>query len=262
MSLVAVVGECSTTTALGLAATWPDGERAVVVEFDPAGGCLSAWLEVPRQPSLSDLAASASSGSWPTIESMVQTSPTGVEVLVAPTRSVEAAAAIVASSPMLPVVSALDLPVVIADGGRLRSGLSALTVQAGVVVVAHRQHAGSAAAATVGLERVGDLCDLLTVRSIPFVVALIGDRPYGADEVGTFVGADVVVELAVDPWAAAVLAGRSGSRTRLKRSPLWRSLGTLSSTVSAQLRQSRDEALWTTQAAEQVSRFNRSEPFE
>ena len=76
----------------------------------------------------------------------------GVDVLVAPTRAVEASAVVqAATTSVLPVLSALDAPVVIADGGRSRAGLSALATQASVVVVSHRQHSGSPAAAALGL---------------------------------------------------------------------------------------------------------------
>ncbi|MDP9464598.1 MAG: hypothetical protein M3P52_08245 [Actinomycetota bacterium] len=245
MSLVAVVGDGCTTTALGIAAAWPHDDPRIVAEFDPAGGCLAAWLDVPRSPGLAEVAASSAPGSWPTIQSMVQRAASGIDVLVAPTRAVEAAAVVqAATTSVLPVLSALDSPVVIADGGRLRGGLSALVSQAGIVVVAHRQHSGSAAAAALGFERVAELTSQLAVRSIPTVVALIGARPYTADEVAEFVDADTVVALADDPWAAAILAGRAGSAIRLRRSPLMRSLAELAGVVSARLRHIRLHDDW------------------
>jgi hypothetical protein len=240
VSLVAVVGDGCTTTVLGMAAAWPLGDPCIVAEFDPAGGCLTAWLDVPRSPGLAEVAASSSSGSWATIKSMVQRAPSGVDVLVAPTRAVEAAAVVLAAtSTVLPVLSAVDWSVVIADGGRLRGGISALVSQAGVVVVAHRQHSGSAAAAALGFERLAELTSQLALRSIPTVVALIGARPYTTDEVSEFVQADAVVALAEDPWAAAMLAGRSGSAVRLRRSPLMRSMAHLAGVVSTSLRHNR-----------------------
>jgi hypothetical protein len=245
VSIVAVVGDGCTTTALGLAGAWPVGDPCIVAEFDPAGGCLAAWLDVPRSPGLAEVAASSSPGSWPTIQRMVQRSESGVDVLVAPARAVEASAVVMAATTsVLPVLAALDLPTVFADGGRLRGGLSALVIQAGVVVVAHRQHSGSAAAAVLGFERVAELTAQLEARSIPTVLALIGDRPYTADEVAGFVHADTVVAIADDPWAAAVLAGRAGSAIRLRRSPLMRSLDELAGVVSARLRHSGSNEGW------------------
>lgn len=240
MSLVAVVGDGCSTTAVGMAAAWPLDDPCMIAEFDPAGGCLAAWLDVPRAPGLAEVAASSTPGSWATISSMVQRTASGLDVLVAPTRSVEAAAVVLAASnTVLPVLSALDWPVVIADGGRLRGGISAMVSQAGTVVVAHRQHSGSAAAAALGFERLAELTSQLAVRSIPTVIALIGSRPYTTEDVSEFVRADTVVPLAEDPWAAAVLAGRAGSAARLRRSPLMRSLADLAGVVSTSLRHQR-----------------------
>ena len=240
MSLVAVVGDGCTTTAIGIAAAWPIGESCMVAEFDPAGGCLAAWLDVPRSPGLAEVAAASVPGSWATIAPMVQRAGSGLDVLVAPTRAVEAAAVVLAASAaVLPVLSMQESPIVIADGGRLRGTLSGLVTQADVVVVSHRQHSGSAAAAALGLERVAELTSQLTLRSIPTIVALIGVRPYAIDEVEAFVHADSLVEVADDPWAAAVLAGRAGSAVRLRRSPLMRSLVELAGVVSASLRRNR-----------------------
>lgn len=237
MSLVSVVGEGSTTTALGLAAAWPSDEPCVIVELDPAGGCLSAWLDVPRSPGLGEVAAASSTCSWPAIRAGVQASASGIDVLVAPTRSVEAAAVVhAAEKSVVPVLAALDSPVVIADGGRLRGAPSRLSTSGSVTVIAHRQHAGSAAAAALGLERVAELASLLSARAIPAVVALIGQRPYCAADVADFVEAESVVSIADDPWAAAVLAGRAGSALRLRRSPLMRSFAELAGVVSALLR--------------------------
>lgn len=237
MSLVAVVGDGCTTTALGLAAGWPQDDPCMLAEFDPAGGCLAAWLDLPRSPGLAEIAASSSAGSWPAIEAAMQRAASGVAVLVAPTRAVEAAAVVqAATTSVLPVLSGLDSLVVIADGGRLRGGLSALVSQAGLVVVTHRQHRGSAAAAALGFERVAELAAQLAVRSIPTVVAMIGASPYGVDEVARFIEVDTVVAIADDPWAAAVLAGRAGSAVRFRRSPLMRSFIELAAQVSDGLR--------------------------
>ncbi|MGZ4671869.1 MAG: hypothetical protein ACXV98_05320 [Ilumatobacteraceae bacterium] len=240
MSLVAVVGDGCTTTSLGIAAAWPCNEPCVVAEFDPAGGCLAAWLDLPRSPGLAEVVASSAPGSWPAIEAAIQAARCGVDVLLAPTRAVEAVAVIhAATASMLPVLGALESPVVVADGGRLRGALSALVVQADVVVIAHRQNSGSCAAAALGFERVAELASLLALRSIPTVIALIGQQPYAADEVADFVDADTLVTLADDSWAAAVLAGRAGSAVRLARSPLMRSCRQLAAVVSTRLRQVR-----------------------
>ena len=124
MTVVAVVGDGCTTTALGLAATWQRDESCLLVELDEAGGCLSAWLDLPRSPGLADIVAGSATPSWPTIRSAVQTSVSGIDVVVGPTRAVEAAAVVHASEhAVLPVLAAVESTVVIADGGRLRGTL-------------------------------------------------------------------------------------------------------------------------------------------
>ena len=237
MSLIGVVGDGCTTTALGIAAAWAPNDPCMIAEFDPAGGCLAAWLDLPRSPGLAEVAASSTPGSWSAIQASVQRSVSGIDVLLAPTRAVEAVAVIHAgSTSVLPVLAAIDSSVVIADGGRLRGALSALAIRSDIVIIAHRQNSGSAAAATLGLERVAELTSLLAARAIPAVVALIGDRPYSSAEVADFVEADAVVALAHDPWAAAVLAGRAGPAIRLRRSPLMRSFAGLAGVISSRLR--------------------------
>ena len=166
MSLVAVVGECSTTTAVALAATWPAGERVVVAELDPSGGSLAAWLDVPRSPNLSELVASAEAGSWPAIEAACQHTASGVDVLVARARRRGGAAVAAAIPTVVPVLAALDGVTVIADGGPVGGVLTPVMGAAATVVLVHRQRARSAAAAAVALERLGHIVDLLTLRSI------------------------------------------------------------------------------------------------
>lgn len=128
---------------------------------------------------------------------------------------------------MLPVMSAHEW-VFVADSRRAGGALPPAVAQAGVVVVSHVQHAGSPAAAALGMERLADRCALLTMRSLPTIVALHGTVPYGIDEVRTFLGVSTVVAIADDPWAVAVIAGRPGSPRRLRRSAWWASVERLS----------------------------------
>lgn len=157
-----------------------------------------------------------------------QRTPSGLAVLVAPVRPAECGAVVAAATPMLPVMSAQREPCSVADVGRVGGTLPPAVAQAGVVVVSHVQHAGSPAAAALGMERLADRCALLTMRSLPTIVALHGTVPYGIDEVRTFLGVSTVVAIADDPWAAAVIAGRPGSPRRLRRSAWWASVERLS----------------------------------
>jgi hypothetical protein len=131
------------------------------------------------------------------------------------------------------------------DAGRLRSVVPPVVRHAAATVVCHRQFAGSPAAAAVALERIAETVGLVRACDVPTVVALIGDRPYPADEVQQFVGAPVVV-VASDPLAAAVLAGRASSVRRLGRSPLVASVRALTAHLADTLM---DQTLESTEAA-------------
>lgn len=245
MSIVAVVGDCATTTAVGLVAAWPSGRRVVLAELDPSGGCLSAWLGIARSPNLSELVAAPSVATLARFESVLQRTAGGTEVLVGSTRAVEATAAVAAAAHgVIPLLAAVHDPLVVADVGRVTATLPPSVMRADVALVVHRQHQASASAAVVGLERLAHTCDLLTVRAIPFVVGLVGDRPYGCDEVAHFTRAAAVVPVAVDPWAAAVFAGRAASVRRLRRSALVHSLAHLAKVVEVALGHVRDGEAW------------------
>lgn len=232
MTVVAVVGDGCTTTAIGLAAAWP--VPCALVEFDPAGGSLAAWLNLSRSPGLADVVAASPRPTWADIGRAMRNSVSGLDVLVAPAGAVEAAAVVqAAATSVVPMLASIDVPV-IADGGRMRGSVSPLALASAVVVIAHRQHTGSAAAAALGLERVAELSGSLATRSVPSVVALIGERPYASGEVAEFVRGEVV-PIPVDPWAASVLAGRAASASRLRRSPLIRAMGDLARAVSPHL---------------------------
>ena len=56
MTIVAVIGDCTTTTCIALAAGWP-GRRRLVLEADPSGGSLAGWLDTPSSPSLATIVA-------------------------------------------------------------------------------------------------------------------------------------------------------------------------------------------------------------
>ena len=68
MSLVAIAGDHATTTTLALAAAWPVSDDLLVIEADPRGGSLAAWLDIPLAPSLSAVVTRATGGEWSVIE--------------------------------------------------------------------------------------------------------------------------------------------------------------------------------------------------
>lgn len=231
MSVIAFLGDHTTTTCLALASAWPDGHEVVILEADRSGGSLAAWLGGPPTPSLSTIVASTDRQlSWSSLDEMIQRR-SGIAFIAAPVRSREADRAIrEASANLVPMLVAGPGPTVLADVGSYHANdpVPAIVSVASALVVCHRQDASSAGAATVRLERLAELLGDLSSVGPPIDVVVIGDRPFDTDEIGSFVSDVGRLETTVhflpfDDLAAAVFAGRAGvSRRRLSRLPLVR----------------------------------------
>jgi cellulose biosynthesis protein BcsQ len=238
VTIVAIAGDATTTTAVAIAAGWPRdrGHDVVILEADPHGGSLAGWLDTPAQPSLVTIVANAGIDAGrshrtvlDTVDAMTRRSDSGVRFISnavrarAAHRAIEEAALVV-----LPALAGAPT-VVLADVGRLPVGdtLPPAIRAADVVLIVHRQAAASAAAATVRIERLVESVEDLAHLDAAIVLAVIGRSPFDPAEIGQFVGESVpdtlhhTVELSDDPLAAATLAGRSGvSAKRLRRLPL------------------------------------------
>lgn len=244
MSIVGVVGDCTTTTALALAAAWPDSDVAVM-EADTRGGSLAAWLDTPASPSLATILANSSIGTRgldDTIEAMTRTSRSGIRFIANAVRSRPASRALEESTAvLLPALAASDR-VVIADTGSHRVGgpVSPLLVASSTVLVVHRQATASAAAATVRIERLVEVVEDLVHLDASLLLAVIGSDPFDPDEITEFVRTSVpdvllggTIQLADDPLTAATLAGRVGvSARRLRRLPLMRDATTIAARIA------------------------------
>lgn len=272
MTLIAIGGDAATTTTLALAAGWPGPAAAdttrrrheaadetdpdavdpnehgdlVVVEADPSGGSLAAWLDTPLTPSLSTLVStlhqSAGAGStpaamWSTVNSMIRRSSSGIRFIPAPFRAREARGPITeADRTLFPLLAASEHLTGLVDVGRLDPlRLPSMAHHADLVIVVHRQDASSAPAATVRLERLAETVDALRTTGHAVALAVIGDEPFPLDEVVAFASAGARAwTLAVDDLAAQVFAGRSGvSAKRLARLPLPRSATRVAAEVAA-----------------------------
>jgi MinD-like ATPase involved in chromosome partitioning or flagellar assembly len=233
VSVVVVTGDCVTTTTLALAAAWPARCDVLVLEADPAGGSMAAWLDVPVTPSLSTVVTRVDEQGWSSIDALSRITPSGLRVIPAPVRSVEASRAVAESgSSVFPVLAQVEQAVVLIDAGRPvpAAGLHGAVPNADVVVVTHRQARQSARAAAVRLERAVEVVDAVGAAGVSVVAAVIGNGPFGSDEVAEFMLGNVTasagacaIRLPEDPLAAAVLAGRTGvSARRMARLPLMR----------------------------------------
>jgi hypothetical protein len=239
MTLLAVCGDASTTTAFALASMWPTPD-VVLVEADPSGGDLAAWLDIAEQPGVATAVTMAPTGSWPVIEAQIQRHG-ALSVLAMPVRAGEAAvAAREAGVRLLPTLSALAGLTAIADCGFCHpSQFSPGVTQAALVVVTIRQPSTSPRAAAAHLDRVGELVDALNARALPVVAVVIGEEPYRATEISDFLGGPAgrvpVLVIADDPVAAAAVAGRERVGRGFTRSRLAKTAGTAASELAVRL---------------------------
>ena len=248
MTIVAIIGDATTTTTVALAAGWPATDEAIVFEADPTGGSLAGWLDTPAQPSLATIVANVGSdarrdhrSTMATVNSMIHHSSSGLRFVANAVRSRAAHRAVgEAAASVVPALAATDA-VVIADAGAHRADLAVppTLIAADVVVLVHRQAAASAAAATVHIERLVETVEVLAQLDADLVLAVIGNTPFDPGEIGAFVADSVpgsirsIASLSDDPLAAATIAGRAGvSAKRLQRLPLMRDASTLGRVVS------------------------------
>jgi MinD-like ATPase involved in chromosome partitioning or flagellar assembly len=243
MPIVAVAGDACTTTTVAVAATWPLSEETLIVEADPTGGDLAAWLDVAPVPSLSTVVTAVPDGSWGDIERYTRLSPSGLRLIPAPARAGEAHQAVSESArAVVPTLAAMRMPVTIVDTGALlaKPGLHPFVGAAAVTVLVHRQSTQSAAAAAVRLQRLAEQAVELSELASVLIVAIVGSTPFEASEIaGLLRDSGVVCEvvpLPVDELAAAVYAGRTGvSPRRLERLPLTRDAAALTKHIRAAL---------------------------
>jgi len=251
VTIVAIAGDATTTTAVAIAAGWPTdrGDDVVVLEADPHGGSLAGWLDTPAQPSLATIVANAGIDAGrshrtvlDTVDAMTRRSESGVLFIPNAVRA-RAAHRAVEEAALVVVPALAGAPtVVLADVGRLRAGdtSSPAIRSADVVVIVHRQAAASAPAATVRIERLVESVEDLAHLGVTVVLAVIGRSPFDPTEIGQFVDQAVpntvrhTVALSDDPLAAATLAGRSGvSAKRLRRLPMMRDAARLAGDLAA-----------------------------
>ena len=269
MTVVAVVGDAATTTAVAIAAGWPAAHEVVVLEADPRGGSLAGWLDTPAHPSLATVVATAGSDAGrdhgailATFAAMTRRSDSGLRFVATAVRARAAHRAVEeAAVAVFPALAAAPTTVIadvgVHEAGRVPSpGLRV----ADVVVIVHRQATASVRAATVRIERLVETVEELAHLDAVFVLAVIGGAPFDPEEIGAFVDESVpgtirtTVALADDPLAGATISGRAGvSAKRLRRLPLMRDASALavelSELVAERRRLDTDEPLGTEQAS-------------
>ena len=211
-----------TTAMLACASVWPD--KLLLVEAAEDGGALAARFALPVEPGLTTLAAASrhaanGDGTSTELDGHVQPLPGSgrIGVLVGPA-SLEPAQALLrtAGGRLADLLEAVAEDVLI-DVGRLPPSPLAgpLFERADRLLLVVRPRVEELTALAHRLPH-------LTGLGPPPELLLVGDRPYGPDEIADTLQIPVSGVLAHDPDTADALAAVGPSR-RLARSPLLRS---------------------------------------
>jgi hypothetical protein len=237
-----------TTTAMALAATWPAQRRAVVVEFDAAGGDLAAQHGLAAEPSLVSLAAAArrdrGRGDVPLSDHSIEL-PGGRRVVAGTASPSEMTSAVEALADVLPGLADHAGVDVLADCGRLDSAslTSAVSISESTSSPPPPLFRLLGAAELVIVVSRGTLADLShveawlpTLRALNDSVSLllVGALSWRADEVCSALGAVVIDAIPDDRTGAEVIAGAShrGNGARL---PLLRAARRAADRMAGQL---------------------------
>jgi len=232
LSLVSAHGSPGvTTTALALAATWPEHRRCLLVEADLCGGVISARYGVGDAPGVASLAAAARRGDLndEVVFEHVQRLPGGLPVLVGPPSPDESHAVFrdIAGDLARWTAAQPDTDVIV-DGGRITGRAPSITplLRAGVVLVVTRPTVEQ-------LRPAGIRVEAFRASGVDSSVVLVGDKPYRSDEVASSLRCPVAGTIVWDPRTAAVLTGAPGAMRDLRRSQLIRSAATLAAGLAA-----------------------------
>lgn len=239
-----------TTTALGLAMSWP--RPVVLVDADPVGGSaiLAGYLQgtVGHNDAMVSLVLAHRDGRLgevlPTV--LMSLPDSGVAFLPGPRSHAQAASLADVWAPLAVELAGLERngQDVIVDAGRLgmahcptglvaAADLALLIVGSGLPqLAAARQWASDWLAAA------SDGSGALTVGCL-----LVGEgRPYGRGVVARTLGMPVVESVAWDPDAAAVFSSGRPAGRKLASSPLVRSFASTAAAIDQQISASRQQA--------------------
>jgi hypothetical protein len=222
----------ATTLGVLIGAAWPSTRPVVFVEADPDGGVVAARFGIGRDPGLASLAAALRSGpaSAEVVWDCAQRLPGGLAVVPAH-ESAEVVSASLGhfASRLASWCSAIEDVDLVIDCGRVRPGSPTeplVEVADGVLIVARPRTDELYAA----LPRARALAGSARVAGL----VLVGDRPYGRDEVAAQLAVPVLGVVAEDRRGADVLW--NGGRDRaLRSSPLARTARVLAGEVAAAL---------------------------
>lgn len=235
MTVVAVCSPAgagaATVTSLYLAAALAATRGVVLAECDDSGGDLAAWAQLSLSPGW----ASAVAGRDRTFDGLLrhaQRLPSGLTVLVAPSRPVAAATAVASAATMFgPVIASAPDAITVADCGRIATASPAWVGSAALTLLVIRQNAVAAAPNVALVDRALEALDVLGSSAHKVGVVLAGERPYRAAEVEQALGTPLFALLPDDPHGAAIALGGWTVARRATRTALGRATATLAGRV-------------------------------
>ena len=255
MTIVAVCAASgspgATTTSVLLAAMMPAGYPTLLAECDPSGGDVAAWAQLPTTPGWST-AVSSSDRSWIAVADNAQHLPSGLRVVVAPTRAAQAHTAVTEAARGFAALLAGTADVVtVADCGRVTLDPPAWAAPAALTLLLVRQSIVSAPATVSRVDRAIEALDVLRGSCRQVGVVLVGGAPYRSAEIATALGVEPFGVLPEDATGAAHVAGGWTVGRRASRSPLARAATALGGRVIEAIygRDHRPEQLWAAEAA-------------
>lgn len=225
----------STTSSVLLGAAAPADVRTLVAECDPSGGDVAAWAQLGVAPGWLT-AVAAADRTWPGLVAHTQQLPSGLSVLLAPTRGTEARTTIgEATRGFAGLLTSLPDVVTIADCGRVGEAVPLWTARAQLTLLLLRQSPQSAPATVAVVDRTLEALELLRAASPRVGVVLIGGEPYPPREIEGALGVPLFGTLPDDRAGAGLVAGSWTLGRRAGRSPLARAAALLSQRVVASL---------------------------
>jgi hypothetical protein len=231
-------GSAVTTTALAVASRWPvTSAPAMLIEADASGGDIAARFDLPNSPSLLTAAATLQQPTPGLLLEHAHALPGVVRVVAAPMRAAEVSGGLAdfTRAVLAPMRHRTDVHLLV-DAGRCDPrSLPVLATYADLVVLVVRQDGRSAPATLGRCVHAQQLVDAIASRGLPLAAVLVGDAPYRASEIATFLGTALLGVLPEDPYGASHLSGRSATGRAARRTRLARDAATLATLLTARL---------------------------
>ena len=212
-----------TTSLVAIGAHWRT-TSAAVVEMNRRGGNLAAWAGIPDNVGTATLSAACWNGNpddlvsaqWGTLSN-------GLPVLCGPTRQAAGSGVVDYIAAKVLHTAAHSGSALLVDAGTLdANNLPQWINTADAIVVVAKQDPRSAPVTGARLERVAELVDATRSIGIETFALTVGEQPFKAREVASFLDVTTVT-VVCDPIGAALLTRRDANPRSVGRCALVRS---------------------------------------